>query len=140
MPIQRFAPMTKDFATFDCDAHVTEPPLIWERAADHLTREELAALKETIWWDDETQQLIVHGKAGVGIGSPRRGGIPGTMPMMPTMPPVNASACGLASTCVINCCPVSWSVLTRLTTRPAAVDMISAGICATRPSPMVSRV
>jgi hypothetical protein len=23
--------MTKDFATFDCDAHVTEPPLIWER-------------------------------------------------------------------------------------------------------------
>ena len=32
MPVQRFAPMTKDFATFDCDAHVTEPPLIWERA------------------------------------------------------------------------------------------------------------
>ena len=79
MPIQRFAPMTKDFATFDCDAHVTEPPLIWERAGDHLTREELTALRETIWWDDETQQLIVHGKAGVGIGSPRRGGIPGTM-------------------------------------------------------------
>ena len=79
MPVQRFAPMTKDFATFDCDAHVTEPPLIWERASDHLTREELTALRETIWWDDETQQLIVHGKAGVGIGSPRRGGIPGTM-------------------------------------------------------------
>ena len=79
MPIQRFAPMTKAFATFDCDAHVTEPPLIWERAADNLSREELAALRETIWWDDETQQLIVHGKAGVGIGSPRRGGIPGTM-------------------------------------------------------------
>ena len=79
MPIQRFAPMTKDFATFDCDAHVTEPPLIWERAQDHLTREDLAALRETIWWDDETQQLIVHGKAGVGIGAPRRGGIPGTM-------------------------------------------------------------
>ena len=79
MPIQRFAPMTKDFATFDCDAHVTEPPLIWERAQDHLTREDLAAMRETIWWDDETQQLIVHGKAGVGIGAPRRGGIPGTM-------------------------------------------------------------
>lgn len=79
MPIQRFAPMTKDFPTFDCDAHVTEPPLIWERAQDHLTREDLAALRETIWWDDETQQLIVHGKAGVGIGAPRRGGIPGTM-------------------------------------------------------------
>jgi hypothetical protein len=39
MPVQRFAPMMKDFATFDCDAHVTEPPLIWERAAEYLTRE-----------------------------------------------------------------------------------------------------
>ena len=76
MPVQRFAPMTKDFATFDCDAHVTEPPLIWERAAEYLTRDELAALKSTIWWDDESQQLIVNGRAGVGIGSPRRGGIP----------------------------------------------------------------
>lgn len=26
MPVQRFAPMTKNFATFDCNAHVTEPP------------------------------------------------------------------------------------------------------------------
>ncbi len=43
MPVQRFAPMTKDFATFDCDAHVTEPPLIWERAKDFLTRDELDA-------------------------------------------------------------------------------------------------
>ena len=42
MPVQRFASMTKDFATFDCDAHVTEPPLIWERAAEYLTREEMA--------------------------------------------------------------------------------------------------
>ena len=31
MPVQKFAPMTKDFPTFDCDAHVTEPPWIWER-------------------------------------------------------------------------------------------------------------
>jgi predicted TIM-barrel fold metal-dependent hydrolase len=79
MPIQTFEPMTKDFATFDCDAHVTEPPLIWERAAEFLTREELAALKTTIWWDEESRQLIVNGRAGVGIGSQRRGGIPGTM-------------------------------------------------------------
>ena len=71
--------MTKDFATFDCDAHVTEPPLIWERAAEYLTREEMQALRSTIWWDDESRQLIVNGRAGVGIGSPRRGGIPGTM-------------------------------------------------------------
>jgi predicted TIM-barrel fold metal-dependent hydrolase len=79
MPVQRFAPMTKTFATFDCDAHVTEPPLIWERASEFLTREEMDALRSTIWWDDESQQLIVNGRAGVGIGSPRRGGIPGTM-------------------------------------------------------------
>ena len=28
MPTQRFAPMTKDFPTFDCDAHVVEPALV----------------------------------------------------------------------------------------------------------------
>src|SRR5207237_1839000 len=72
MPVQRFAPMTKDFATFDCDAHVTDPPLIWERAHEFLTRDELAALRSTIWWDNESQQLIVNGRAGVGIGSQRR--------------------------------------------------------------------
>jgi hypothetical protein len=79
MPVQRFAPMTKDFATFDCDAHVTEPPLIWERAQDVLTRDELDALRATIWWDAESRLLIVNGRAGIGLGSPRRGGIPGTM-------------------------------------------------------------
>src|ERR1700724_4514702 len=70
MPVQRFAAMTKDFATFDCDAHVTEPPLIWERAAEYLTREEMQALRSTIWWDEESRQLIVNGRVGVGIGSP----------------------------------------------------------------------
>src|SRR6266581_4607352 len=86
MPVQMFAPMTKDFATFDCDAHVTEPPKIWERAHAYLTKDELEALKATIWWDAESQQLIVNGKAGAGIGSPRRGGILGTMrvPMSPS--------------------------------------------------------
>ena len=79
MPVQHFAPMTKDFATFDCDAHVTEPPLIWERAKDFLTRDELDALKRTIWWDAESRLLIVNGRAGIGLGSPRKGGIPGTM-------------------------------------------------------------
>ena len=79
MPVQTFEPMTKDFATFDCDAHVTEPARIWERAPEHLTREELEALKATIWWDTETQQLIVNGRAGAGIGSQMRGGVPGTM-------------------------------------------------------------
>ncbi len=79
MPVQRFAPMTKDFATFDCDAHVTEPPKIWERAHEFLTRDELDALKRTIWWDADGRLLIVNGRAGIGLGSPRKGGIPGTM-------------------------------------------------------------
>src|SRR2546428_2019478 len=79
MPVQRFAPMTKDFATFDCDAHVTEPPRIWERAKDFLTHDELDALKRTIWWDADSGLLIVNGSAGVGLGSPGKGGIPGTM-------------------------------------------------------------
>src|SRR5260370_27208589 len=79
MPVQRFDPMTKDFATFDCDAHVTEPPLIWERAHEFLTRDELDALKRTIWWDADGRLLIVNGRAGVGLGSPRKGGIPGAM-------------------------------------------------------------
>ena len=54
MPVQRFAPMTKEYATFDCDAHITEPPLIWERAEEHLTKDELEALKATIWFEPET--------------------------------------------------------------------------------------
>src|SRR4029077_16979411 len=78
MPTQTFSPMTKDFPTFDCDAHVTEPPLIWQRAHEVLTRDEMEALRATIWWDNDTQQLIVDGKAGVGIGSPPAGGIPRT--------------------------------------------------------------
>jgi len=58
--------MTKDFPTFDCDAHVTEPPLIWERAKDFLTRDELGALKRTIWWDADSRLLIVNGRPEVG--------------------------------------------------------------------------
>ena len=61
MPIQKFAPMVKDFATFDCDAHVTEPPWLWERARDYLTKDELEHLKDSIWFDPDSQQLIVNG-------------------------------------------------------------------------------
>jgi hypothetical protein len=39
--------MTKDFPTFDCDA-LTEPPLIWERAKDFLTRDEPDALVDDL--------------------------------------------------------------------------------------------
>ena len=69
MPVQKFAPITKDYATFDCDAHITEPPVIWERAADHLTKDELEALKATIWFEPETQQLIINGKTNAGAGT-----------------------------------------------------------------------
>ena len=74
MPIQKFAPMTKDFPTFDCDAHVTEPPWIWERAKDWLTKDELEALKATMWYDAEAKQLIVNGIPGAGIGAQQIGG------------------------------------------------------------------
>src|SRR5271156_988048 len=71
MPVQKFAPMTKNFPIFDCDAHVTEPPWLWERAKDWLTKDELEALRNTIWFDPESEQLIVNGKAGSGLGSQR---------------------------------------------------------------------
>src|SRR5438445_10880512 len=77
MPVQKFAPMTKEFPTFDCDAHVTEPPWLWERAKDWLSKDEYAALKSTIWFDPDSQQLIVNGKAAAGIGSQRIHGTPG---------------------------------------------------------------
>ncbi len=69
--------MTKSFPTFDCDAHVTEPPWLWERAKDWLTRDEYEALKTSAWYDAETKQLLINGFAGVGIGSQRVGGTPG---------------------------------------------------------------
>src|SRR6201997_1857732 len=64
MPVQKFAPMTKEFATFDCDAHVTEPTTIWERAKEHLTKNELEALKFTDWYDAETDQFLINGNTG----------------------------------------------------------------------------
>jgi uncharacterized protein len=74
MPIQKFAPMSKDFPTFDCDAHVTEPPWLWERAKDYLSKAEFEALRNSIWFDEESKQLIVNGFANTGLGSQRIGG------------------------------------------------------------------
>ena len=65
MPTQRFSPMTKDFPTFDCDAHVVEPALIWEMAAENLPKDELEALKATMWYDAPNNQVIVNGKTDV---------------------------------------------------------------------------
>jgi uncharacterized protein len=64
MPVQKFASMTKEFATFDCDAHITEPTAIWERAKDHLTKNELEALKFTDWYDAESDQYLINGNTG----------------------------------------------------------------------------
>ena len=77
MPTQKFAPMSKDFPTFDCDAHVTEPPSLWERAKDYLTKDEYEALRNSIWFDEESKQLIVNGFANSGLGSQRIGGTAG---------------------------------------------------------------
>jgi predicted TIM-barrel fold metal-dependent hydrolase len=77
MPIQKFVPMSKDFPTFDCDAHVTEPPWLWERARDYLTADELHDLRDSIWFDPDSRQLIVNGKAAAGLGSQRIGGAAG---------------------------------------------------------------
>jgi predicted TIM-barrel fold metal-dependent hydrolase len=87
MPVQQFAPMTKDFPTFDCDAHVTEPPWIWERAKDWLTKDEFEALKTTMWFDVETKQLVVNGLAGAGLGSQRIGGTPGVVNILTSAGP-----------------------------------------------------
>jgi predicted TIM-barrel fold metal-dependent hydrolase len=77
MPVQKFAPMTKNFPTFDCDAHVTEPPWLWERAKEYLTKDEFHALRNSMWFDAESKQLIVNGLAGAGLGSQRVGGMVG---------------------------------------------------------------
>src|ERR1700732_5366517 len=79
MPVQKFAPMKKEFPTFDCDAHVTEPPWLWERAKDYLTKDEFEALKSSIWYDAESGQLIVNGFANTGLGSQRIGGTAGAV-------------------------------------------------------------
>ena len=65
MPIQRFKPMTKDFPTFDVDAHIVEPASIWERATEFLTKMEMESLKNTMWFDASSNQLIINGKADV---------------------------------------------------------------------------
>ena len=79
MPVQKLPYMTKDFATFDCDAHITEPPQIWERAHERLTPDELDALKQTCWWDSGTKQLVVNGKSGLNADGIPGGGSPGSI-------------------------------------------------------------
>jgi predicted TIM-barrel fold metal-dependent hydrolase len=83
MRVQKFAPMTKHFATFDCDAHISEPPRLWERTRDILSRREFEALQDTMWFDPETRQLIVNGKAGVGaLTRSQIGGMTGALNLL----------------------------------------------------------
>jgi len=77
MPVQKFVPMTKPFPTFDCDAHVAEPPWLWDRAKEWLTHDEYEALKRSIWFDPDSKQLVVNGVANSGLGSQRIHGAPG---------------------------------------------------------------
>jgi predicted TIM-barrel fold metal-dependent hydrolase len=77
MPVQKFDAMTKTFPTFDCDAHVAEPPWLWDRAKEWLTHDEYEALKRSIWFDPDSKQLVVNGVANSGLGSQRIHGAPG---------------------------------------------------------------
>jgi predicted TIM-barrel fold metal-dependent hydrolase len=77
MAVQKFASMVKEFPTFDCDAHVTEPPWLWDRAKDYLSKEEFEALKASMWFDPESNQLVVNGHPETGLGSQRIHGNPG---------------------------------------------------------------
>src|SRR6266851_4419120 len=77
MAVQKFTPMAKEFPTFDCDAHVTEPPCLWERAEGYLTKDEFEALKDSMWFDPESKQLVVNGHPETGLGSQRIHGTPG---------------------------------------------------------------
>ena len=63
--------------------------------------------------------------------------MPGTRPKMAMMDEVTNSAVGLPS-CVPACSAMDSVVVTRVTTMAVASDSSKEGICATRPSPMVS--
>lgn len=79
MPTQTFAPMSKNFASFDCDAHIAEPARIWERARDVLSQDEYEALKGAMWLDPATGQMSVNGLSGAGIRSNEGAGAAGVM-------------------------------------------------------------
>ena len=61
------------------------------------------------------------------------------MPKMAMMPAAMNSALGLANWAVA-CSVIFSEVVTRVTMMAVANDKNSDGICATRPSPMVSKV
>ena len=66
--------------------------------------------------------------------------MPGISPITPSTAPATASARGWPNTWPSTCLPMSCDLDTRVTITAVAIESISAGTCATRPSPMVSNV
>ena len=97
--------MSKDFPSFDCDAHIAEPMEIWERAEEHLTRAEVAALKTTLWYDRESDQLIVNDTVGAGIRSKEGRGTAGALNLISVAGPGMKHAIQRARSMSATCAP-----------------------------------
>ncbi len=78
--------------------------------------------------------------ASAAITRNEKFGMPGISPMRPRMPAATASAFGWPSICLATCWLMSDERDMRVTMIATATDSSSAGICATRPSPIVSSV
>ena len=65
-------------------------------------------------------------------------GIPGIRPIRPAAPETTPSDTGLVANCVTRALSAVPSTPAFDTRKPAAMEMMMAGTCVTRPSPMVS--
>ncbi|OPZ26231.1 MAG: hypothetical protein BWZ01_02175 [Deltaproteobacteria bacterium ADurb.BinA179] len=63
--------------------------------------------------------------------------MPGTIPKQKMIAAAESRAMGWKDSCSESCLPMDLSAADWVTRMPAADEMISAGICETRPSPMV---
>ena len=67
-------------------------------------------------------------------------GSPGKAASTTSTPLASNSGCGLPKSCLLKSAPRRSSELARVTIRPPEMEIISAGMTVTRPSPMVSTV
>ncbi len=67
-------------------------------------------------------------------------GMPGRRPIMPSTAPATVRARGCCTSCVTTCSESVAARDMRVTMTATAVDDSNAGICATRPSPIVNSV
>ncbi len=67
-------------------------------------------------------------------------GMPGSSASAIRTPAASSSGCELPKICRWNSAPRRASELARVTIRPPDIEIISAGITVTRPSPMVRTV